>query len=144
MDQFLCHLVGDYFFQSDWMALNKNSKTIPCLVHVILYTIIFLFITHSLLALFLIAFTHFIIDRWSVAKYIIYIKNFINPTFSYYPFEKCCITGYYDDWMNRESFWEKDEAEPSKVRPKFITTWLYIISDNTLHLLCNYIILALL
>lgn len=135
MEQLLCHLVGDYFLQSDWMALNKNKKTIPCLVHVIFYTIIFLFITNNIQALSLIALTHFIIDRWSIAKYIIYIKNFINPTFSYYSFDQCSVTGYYDSWRN------PDEGQAA--RPKFITTWLYIISDNTLHLLCNFIILKM-
>jgi hypothetical protein len=132
--QLLCHLVGDYFLQSDWMALNKNKRTFPCLVHVILYTLPFLIITTDPDALFWIAFTHFLLDRWSLTKYIIWAKNFMNPTFSYHPFDKCCVTGYYDDWFN-------DPSEP-EVRKKFITTWLYIISDNTIHFILNYWILA--
>lgn len=135
MDQLLCHLAGDYFLQSDWMALNKNKQTVPCLAHVLLYTLPFFLLTTNPLALFLIAFTHFIFDRWSLVKYAIWVKNFINPSLSYYPFDKCSATGYYDDWIN-------DASEPG-VRPKFITTWLYIISDNTLHLLCNFIILGI-
>ena len=30
---FLGHLVGDYLFQTDWMAENKKTQTIPCLIH---------------------------------------------------------------------------------------------------------------
>lgn len=30
---FLGHLVGDYIFQTDWMAENKKQHTWPCLVH---------------------------------------------------------------------------------------------------------------
>lgn len=134
MLQLLCHLVGDYFLQSDWMALNKNKRTIPCLIHVILYTVPFLVLTVSPLALLLIATSHFVFDRWSLAKYPVWFKNYMNPSFSNQPFDKCSVTGYYDDWLN-------DPNEPD-VRPKFITTWLYIISDNTCHLICNYLILA--
>lgn len=133
MPQLLCHIVGDYFLQSDWMALNKNKHTIPCLIHVILYALPFLLLTNSLLALFLIAAAHFVLDRWSLTKYIIWAKNFLNPSFQNPPFSKCGVTGYYDDWLN-------EPGEPN-VRPKFITTWLYIISDNTIHLICNYFIL---
>jgi hypothetical protein len=133
MLQLLCHIVGDYFFQSDWMALNKNKQTVPCLIHVVLYVLPFWLLTSNLLALFLIAAAHFVFDRWSLTKYIIYAKNFLNPSFSNQPFDKCSVTGYYDDWLN-------DSSGPG-VRPRFITTWLYIISDNTIHLICNYLIL---
>jgi hypothetical protein len=30
---FLGHLVGDYLFQTDWMADNKKSQVLPCLIH---------------------------------------------------------------------------------------------------------------
>jgi hypothetical protein len=44
MEQLLVHLVADYYFQSDWMALNKNKRSVPCLVHCLLYTVPFLFL----------------------------------------------------------------------------------------------------
>jgi len=34
----LGHLVGDYLFQNDWMALNKKRRLMPCLVHCAFYT----------------------------------------------------------------------------------------------------------
>lgn len=43
MDAFglaLCgHLMGDYLIQNDWMASNKKTHWLPCLVHVITYTL---------------------------------------------------------------------------------------------------------
>ncbi len=32
------HLIGDYLFQNNWMALNKKKKWIPCLVHCAIYS----------------------------------------------------------------------------------------------------------
>lgn len=132
--QLFCHVIGDYFLQSDWMALNKSKKTLPCLIHCLIYTSVFLFLTTNFWQLGLIFLSHFVLDRWSLAKYICWIKNFLNPSFKFYPFEKCKITGYYDSFIN-------DASEPD-VRPAFITIWLYIITDNTLHLMCNYFILG--
>jgi len=131
MEQLLLHLVADYYFQSDWMALNKNKRSIPCLVHCVLYTVPFLLLTQNLLALFLIFATHFVQDRWCIIKYFVWYKNRIGPDWSYPSYDKCNVTGYYDDWKN---------TDPD-ARPKFISTWLYIISDNTYHLVCNYLIL---
>ena len=34
---FLGHLVGDYIFQTDWMAENKKLHTFPCLVHSLIW-----------------------------------------------------------------------------------------------------------
>ncbi len=131
MEQLLVHLFSDYYLQSDWMAKNKNKQFLPCFVHCFLYTLPFLILTHNLLALFLIFATHFIQDRWCIIKYIIWLKNRIGPNWSYPSYSKCKTTGYYDDWMN----------ENVDATPKFLSTWLYIISDNTYHLICNFLIL---
>lgn len=39
MNYLIGHLVGDYLIQNDWMAQNKKTRTIPCLVHVALYSL---------------------------------------------------------------------------------------------------------
>ena len=134
MLQLIIHLFSDYWTQSDYMALNKQDRTVPCLIHCILYTIPFMIFTTDILPLSLIFVTHFIEDRYGLVKYVIWLKNHLNPTFKYYPFKNCSVTGYHDDWLN----------DPNKegVRPKFITTWLYIITDNSYHLTCNYYILS--
>jgi len=97
----LCHLVGDFIFQSDWMAMNKSKKTWNCLVHCIIYTSCFLVLTLSWKALIFIGVTHFIFDRFPIIiKRLIWLKNHINPTFTFVPFDKCSITGYYDNILN--------------------------------------------
>ena len=35
----LGHLIGDYIVQNDWMAANKTSRSWPCTVHCLLYTL---------------------------------------------------------------------------------------------------------
>jgi hypothetical protein len=71
MIQLISHLFGDFVFQNDWMAINKNLYTkkgwLTCFVHCMVYTIFFF--GQSLLQLALIFITHFIIDKFSVAKY---------------------------------------------------------------------------
>ena len=142
---FLCHLVGDYFLQSDWMAMNKSKKSWNCFVHCVLYTACFLVLTLSWKALLFIGITHFIFDRWPIIiKRLIWTKNHLNPRFSFVPFEYCDTTGYYDDS-------KYNTKSPDNVHLKMfgqprlfiITIWLYIITDNTLHLICNLIALTL-
>ena len=76
MEQLLTHIFGDYILQSDWMAMNKNKQSLPCLVHVIIYTSVFLLLTTSWKALLIIGGTHFILDRFPViVRRLIWVKN---------------------------------------------------------------------
>lgn len=144
----LCHLVGDFILQSDWMAMSKNKSTLHCLVHCLIYTSCFLVLTVSWKALLFIFVTHFIIDRFPIiVKRLLWTKNHF-PTFNYPPFEYCDTTGYYDDSpyntkrFGQNAFIDKfHESIVGKPRLFFITIWLYIITDNTLHLICNGIAL---
>jgi len=129
MEQLLVHLLGDYWLQSDVLALNKHKNSLCCFVHVIIYTACFLILTQNWLALLVIGGTHFLIDRFSLAKYLIWAKNHISPC-GYAPWRACDLTGYYDSEAYSTSLYER--------RPIWITVWLYIISDNSLHLACNY------
>lgn len=78
MLQLISHLFGDFVFQNDWMALNKNQYTlkgwIACFVHCIVYTLFF-YAQGNLLQLGLIFISHFIIDKFSIARMWINIKN---------------------------------------------------------------------
>ena len=140
----LCHFSGDYIFQTDWMAMNKSKKTFNCLVHCLIYTACFTVLTLSWKALLFIGVTHFILDRWPVIiKRMIWFKNHF-PTMKYPPYVYCNTTGYYDDSPYNTRNPEKERGEPfygtwGKPRHFFITIWLYIISDNVLHLICNLI-----
>jgi len=145
MEQLLVHLFGDFFLQSDWMALNKNKNWKPCLVHVLIYTACFLILTTSWKALLVIGATHFFIDRFHTPlKRLIWLKNHLGPTMGYPPFRWCDSTGYYDDspynTCNQPDYPKiiNDEEVYGKSRHFFITIWLYIICDNLLHLTINY------
>lgn len=116
-NQIVAHLVGDYILQSDWMVREKGSSTPAAIVHVVLYTLPFLLITQSPVALGIIAGTHFIIDRWRLARFLIWAKN--RPWPDSRPWSECRQTGY-----------------PPEV-PVWMATWLMILVDNILHILIN-------
>lgn len=141
MEQLLVHILGDYALQSDWMASNKSKKSFPCLIHVLIYTACFLIITTSWKALLVIGLTHFIIDRWNIIlKRLIWLKNHF-PTGKYPPFEFCDTSGYYDDSQYNTNKNIYNYIEYSNPRNHEITWWLYIIHDNFLHLLINFLAL---
>lgn len=121
MIQLILHLVGDYITQSDWMATEKTRNSFAALVHATLYALPFLWIG-SVDAVAIIWGSHFLVDRFRLARYVVFAKNQLG-----WPrpkWEDCQATGY-----------------PSE-RPVWLTVWLLIIADNTIHLVCNYICLA--
>ena len=69
MPELLCHLLGDYCFQNHWMANTKTSSTFAALLHATIYTCAFLLLTPSWQALLVIWATHFVIDRFRLARY---------------------------------------------------------------------------
>src|SRR4051812_43593277 len=78
-DQLVLHGIGDYVLQSDWMATTKTKKSIAALAHVFTYTLPFLLITRSPIALSIILSSHFVIDRWRLARFVVWAKNYISP-----------------------------------------------------------------
>lgn len=116
-NQIVAHLVGDYILQSDWMVREKGSSTLAATVHVVFYTLPFLLITQSPAALAIIAGTHFVIDRWRLARFLIWAKN--RPWPGSRPWSECRKTGY-----------------PPEL-PVWMSTWLMILVDNILHILIN-------
>lgn len=133
-DQIASHLVGDYILQSDWMANEKTKRSLAAAVHALTYALPFLFFRPSLAAISFIVVTHFIIDRWRLARHVVWAKNWIglphfgggdyrDPVYINRPWRECITTGY------------------SPHRPVWLSTWLLIIADNTLHMLCNGIAL---
>ena len=120
-DQIVAHAIGDYLLQSDWMAQEKTKRTVAALAHVATYALPFVFLGASLPALAVIVGTHFVIDRWRLARYVVWVKNWLGPN---RPWSECAATGYPPD------------------RPAWLTVWLLIIADNILHVLCNGLALA--
>ena len=67
MEQLLCHLAGDFLFQTSWMANNKYTKWTPAIVHGCIYTLVFLSLTHDWWRLAIIGGTHIVIDHYRLA-----------------------------------------------------------------------------
>lgn len=130
MLQLILHGIGDYFFQTDYQALNKKNKgwigLWACLKHCITYSLPFLFIG-SWRAVAVIFITHFIIDRTNIVAYGIAIKN---------------GTKYGKGIINSSLIpYDISNFGFARERPFAITIWLYIICDNLVHIICNYIAL---
>lgn len=112
----VAHLVGDYLLQTDWMATEKTRRWWPAILHGLTYTLPFLLITQSPAALAVIAGTHVVIDRYRLAKHLVWAKNQIAPKAHRPP---------------------RTGTGMSPERPDWLAVWLLIIADNTIHLLIN-------
>lgn len=112
----LAHAVGDYLFQTHWMACEKTKRWWPAILHGLAYTAPHLFVTRSPLALLVIGGTHIVIDRYRLARYVVWAKNQLAPR-AYRPGRTA--TGYGDDV------------------PAWLAVGLLIVADNTIHLLIN-------
>jgi hypothetical protein len=142
-DQIVAHLVGDYVLQSDWMANKKTRYSIPAAVHALFYTLPFLFITLSWQALLIVAVSHFVIDRWRLARFVCWAKNFIGWPPTCYGFS-CGTENHvtHFDWMYLA--WRSCSATGyNKDKPPWMAVWLMIITDNVLHLICNAVALSI-
>lgn len=115
-DQIVAHLVGDYVLQSHWMATEKVRNSLAAAVHAVAYTLPFAFITLDPLALALISGLHFPVDRWRLARLLVWAKNGAHGPVT--------ATGYPDDV------------------PAWLSVWLLIVADNILHILINGAVLA--
>lgn len=121
-DQLVAHAVGDYVLQSDWMAQEKVRRSLAAFCHVAAYGLPFLLLRPSLAAYAVIVGSHFVIDRWRLARHVGWLKNHLAPLGVNPPWRACDRTGYPH---------QRDKEAP------FLTVWLLIIVDNVMHVLCN-------
>lgn len=118
----LAHLVGDYLFQSHWMATEKTTKWWPAIAHGLGYTLAYaLLVTLNPWALLIIGGTHVIIDRYRLAKHLGWLKNQIGPKRTRPSFSETMANGGY-----------------SKETPVWLANFLLFVTDNTVHLLINF------
>lgn len=118
-EQLVAHAVGDYILQSHWMATEKTKRSAAALAHAFCYTLPFLLLTTSPAAVGVILASHFVIDRWRLARFVVFAKNRLAPPAAWDSWANCKGTGYHSDV------------------PAWLSVWLLIIADNTLHVLCN-------
>ena len=123
MLQLILHLIGDYVTQTDKMASKKLTDIRYALLHAFIYSVPFyLFIDISITAFLVIFLTHAVIDRYRLAKYVIFARNWLHDRTLMWV--DCSGTGYHKD------------------KPAWLTVWLMIIADNTMHLTINYLAIA--
>lgn len=122
----LFHFIGDYLTQSSWMANVKVQRGWDgwgaAWAHAIVYSIPFaLLVDGADWALLTILVTHAIIDHYRLAKYLCWGKNFLAPR---------------DHWPQP---WQiaKDNSGYDTTVPVWLSTWLMIITDNTMHIAIN-------
>jgi hypothetical protein len=115
----LAHAVGDYVVQSHWMATQKTQRWWPAVAHAVTYALPFLLLTRSPLALPVIAGTHAVIDRYRLARHLVWLKNQLAPRAFRPAWADASATGY-----------------PSST-PAWLAVWLMILADNIVHILIN-------
>lgn len=117
----LAHLLGDYVLQTHHQAVRKTQAWGPALAHAATYTAAHAaLVTRSPLSLLVIGGTHAVIDRYRLARHVVWFKNQFAPV-DYRP-PLFTATGYPEG------------------TPDWLAVWLMIAADNTLHLLVNALV----
>lgn len=126
----LAHGWGDYIIQTDHMAIEKTKRWGPAVTHALTYTVAFVPVIvlaaqwslwGSLTGLAIVGGTHAVIDRYRLARHLIWLKNYIGGERT--PWSRCQATGFPPD------------------RPVWLTTWLMIIVDNIIHMTINSLVI---
>lgn len=120
-DQIIAHAVGDYLTQSHWMAVNKSKRGKAAMLHATAYALPFLVLRPSKRALAVIIGTHYLIDRYKLARYVVWAKNQPAPMED----RSLTMTGYPDG------------------TPEWLAGSLLIVTDNIMHILINGIALKI-
>lgn len=125
----LGHLVGDYFLQNNWMALNKKNRFLPCFIHCILYTF---------------SICLFIINEFRMQKINTMVLIAAGIFLSHFLIDYTNIVDRYLGWIGGRS-WKNTENLIRKLvniySPHICIAYAAIVStvvDNTLHLMLMY------
>ena len=121
-DQLVAHAVGDYILQTSWMANTKTRSHVAAGLHAFTYALPFLLLRPSPAALAVIIVTHFLIDRYRLARYVCWAMNQIGPLDD----RSLTATGF------------------PAATPPWLAALLLTIDDNILHVLINGLALGVL
>ena len=127
----LAHACGDYLFQTEWMAVEKTRRWSAAGVHAVAYGVPFLPLLASaqrpeaaVVAGAVIVGTHLVLDRYRLARYLVWARNQLAPA------------RYRYRWA---------QADPDGFRPgtpAHLGGWLVVVNDNVLHVAINTAALA--
>lgn len=127
----IAHGWGDYVIQTDQMAVEKVKRWSPALWHAGTYGIAFLALVVytagfslplTVAAMAIICGTHVVIDRYRLARHVIWLKNRL-------------LGGERASWQQcRETGFPPG-------RPEWLTKWLMIIVDNIIHITINTLVI---
>lgn len=138
----LAHFVADWLFQSQYMAEQKVKTAVPALLHVTVYGLVFwALVSPPLPALAVIVGTHYLIDRYRLARHVNWAANFIAPvrrTSRYLGEDE----GHLWLWRSTNAPWRECSTygSPPGV-PDHIAFTVMISIDQILHLSLNYMAL---
>jgi hypothetical protein len=126
----LGHLLGDFFLQPKWMAVNKSASHWKSLQHVFLYTFcICLFTSFNWIWILIVFIPHFCIDRFSLGdKWLDLIDGRSLRDFFENGRKNIPISQYAIDGDNKRDNYHI-------LRGGF-TTIVYTVTDNGLHFFC--------
>lgn len=144
-DQLLAHAVGDYALQSDWMAREKTSRISVALAHAVCYSLPFLLLRPSLAAWLVIVLTHAVIDRYRLARYVVWAKEWLSPMgVGALMFGRPFFPPSSDEAARHGAIPPPLPECPTGYpadKPPFMAVWLLIIVDNSMHIFLNGIAL---
>jgi hypothetical protein len=142
MSQLLLHLIGDYVLQSDHMGARKRSSTLWASFHAIVYALPFLLLRPSWPAWSVICGSHLVIDRFGLARYVVWAKNVVLglwPERILRHFGPRDVPAQAGEDARLRLAWKSCAATgyPADV-PSSMATMLLIVVDNTMHLAINW------
>lgn len=123
------HGFGDYVLQSNWMALEKTKRWWPVLAHGGVYSSCFVGVVapfgwRGVFGLLIIGGTHVVLDRYRLARYVVWAKNqLLSPESHRRPWRECRETGFPPE------------------TPEYMAKWLLIIVDNVIHIWINSLVI---
>lgn len=98
----IAHFVGDFLFQTDWMALNKSKRFDALTIHVAIYSLCFL--PWGLKFFFLTLLTHWITDFYT-SRLTSRLWFFDMKPLSVMPYCKVCADYDFAVRMNGKRHW---------------------------------------
>ena len=120
----LGHILGEYFFQTKYMALNKIEKAPVCITHCLLYTLCLFCTCLPLMC-----------DQSFVATLGLILLIFV----SHFIIDFCCVGQLWLILIGGRSILQIDDEYD-----RVFTAIVYVVVDNTIHICCVAMYLKLL